>query len=337
MRSRALVYLSALHPRREQAAARGGPSGEMFMSDSLLVGLDDLGFRTNRIGALRSLLGLRMRQVLSFERPSAVFVDPWSFALARHYRALPRTERGRTLVLDWFGTTAPVAESLTLRDHLVPYPYPALENLFLGFILRLPNDTWVADEDAVRAILARNSERPRRFGVVWGKEARYFGFRERELIEKIARRIPMHLTVNWHAAEPLSGEGIVNHGHLSPVDWRELIGGACFVLGLGDPILGPTALETLLAGAVLLNPVFERPRGVAGSPGVLFECQHPFAASIGPPHVLPVDLNHHEGALRLVETVISQGPAIAQEPLTHALSTFTRERYVRRLAEILRL
>jgi len=169
--------------------------------------------------------------------------------------------------------------------------------------------------------------------MVWGKEPRYFGAPERSLIRALALRIPMHLTVPWGDVEPLTGGGIVNHGCLDPEAWRGLLRDARFVLGLGDPILGPTALEALAAGAVLLNPSFRPPRVVDGNPGVAFDSQHGYAAEIGPPHVHAIDPGEQAGVVRTVETLLAEGPGV--RPLPRGLAAFTRDAYVSRLAAIL--
>jgi len=334
----ALVYLSSLHPERERGAARGGPSGERCMADSLLTGLADLGFRVSKAGTLRHFLSLRMGQALRSRPPDVVFLDPWSLALARRYRALPRTPPLRTFVLEWFGTTAaaiPAGAGLRPSDYLVPYPYPHLSNRFIGFILRSETGSFLADGEELRRQYGENLERPRTFGVAWGKEPRYFGSRERALIKQLATRLPMHLTVEWGDADPLTGAGIVNHGHMDPRGWRALLGGARFVLGLGDPILGPTALEALASGAVLLNPSFAPARTVDGNPGVRFDTQHSFAATIGVPHVVSIDPARTEQTVRTVEELMFSDPETTGTSLPHGLADFTRSAYVSRLAQIL--
>lgn len=334
----ALVYLTSLHPDRERRAERGGPSGEMVMSQSLLAGLSDLHIPVARTGTLRRFLLLRTGQFLRFHRPGIVFLDPWSLALARRYKALPRIPAGRILVLEWFGTQGaaiPDDVGLAPRDYLVPYPYRGLENRFLGFMLRSESGSFLENEAELRTEFAHSLERSRTFGVVWGKEPRYFGPRERSLIQALATRLPMHLTVNWGTANPLNGEGIVNHGHMEPRAWRGLLRGGRFVLGLGDPILGPTALEALAAGAVLLNPSFAPARFVEGNPGLRFDSQHPFAATIGSPHALPIDLSRPEQVIRTVDDLMAAPAAVATRSLPPGLADFTRDAYVSRLAAIL--
>lgn len=337
MTATALVYLTSLHPDRERAAARGGPSGEMFMSGSLLTGLSDLGFRVSQPGTLRHFLQLRVSQILRLREPDIFFLDPWSLALARRYKALSRKHASRTFVLEWFGSTEaaiPSTTGLTPQNYLVPYPYPNLGNRFLGFILRSQSGAFFANEAELRSEFQHSLERTRSFGVVWGKEPRYFGPRERALIQTLATRLPMHLTAEWGTAEPLTGDGIVNHGHMESADWRSLLRGAKFVLGLGDPILGPTALEALAAGAILLNPSFAPPRPVEGNAGVLFDSQHPFSAGIGPPYVLSIDLSQTERVVRTVEDLMAREPTDMARSFPPALADFTRAAYVSRLALI---
>lgn len=337
MNASALVYLTSLHPDRELLASRGGPSGEMAMSSSLVAGLSELGLRVDPTGTLRRFLRRRALQVLRRTPPDIAFFDPWSLALAARYRAWPRQPRVPTYVLEWFGTTEaaiPDQTYLPPRNYLVPYPYPDLQNRFLGFMLPSGKGAYFTSATELRTAFVRSRQTPRTYGLVWGKDPRYFGARERSLVQTLATRVPMHLTVDWGSAPPLTGDGILNHGHKEPEAWRALLRGARFVLGLGDPILGPTALEALAAGAVLLNPSFKPARSVEGNPGVSFDSQHTFAGTIGPPHVLSIDLAQPERVTRIVDDLLAHPPE-PTEPLPRGLEEFTRDAYLSRLAALL--
>ena len=220
------------------------------------------------------------------------------------------------------------------EDYLVPYPYPDLRNRFLGFMLPSEEGAYVTDAAELRAAFARSRQTSRTYGLVWGKDPRYFGATERSLIQELAARVPMHLTVEWGGATPLTGDGILNHGHKEPKAWRALLRGARFVLGLGDPILGPTALEALAAGAVLLNPSFTPPRRIDGNPGVHFSSQHTFAGTIGPPHVLSIDLAQPDRVIRTVDELMAHSPE-SSAPAPGGLDEFTRGAYLSRLSALL--
>ena len=52
---------------------------------------------------------------------------------------------------------------------------------------------------------------------------------------------------------------IVFHGHLSGDEWRALLLRSKFVLGLGNPLVGPSAVDAIVAGCVYINPAYAAP------------------------------------------------------------------------------
>lgn len=69
---------------------------------------------------------------------------------------------------------------------------------------------------------------------------------------------------------------LVEAGMLPVGAWRRLLRGSDFLLGMGDPVAGPTAIEALAAGTTFVNPVF---RGWAWR-GPLGREQGPGAAGV---------------------------------------------------------
>ena len=93
------------------------------------------------------------------------------------------------------------------------------------------------------------------------------------------------------AMRDLFRDSIDNVGHLSQEGWHALLRESAFVLGLGDPVLGPTPIEALAAGCVYLNPVYPAPRQLGQNARVKLRTQHDALAAIGPPAVLDVQLH----------------------------------------------
>jgi len=54
------------------------------------------------------------------------------------------------------------------------------------------------------------------------------------------------------------------------------------MIGLGNPILGPSAIDAVSMGCMFLNPVFDQP---VTHNGLSFASQHPFAEKLGAPYV----------------------------------------------------
>ena len=122
-------------------------------------------------------------------------------------------------------------------------------------------------------------------GVVWGKKRSYFdGGGRVEWLGAAAALAPLHGSFPLSAAD---GTAIVaagrSHGHMAKEEWDALLGSASFFVGVGDPLLGPSAVDALGAGAVYIDPFF------ANVPGVRHDLarwgsQHPFVTMLGEPY-----------------------------------------------------
>ena len=210
-------------------------------------------------------------------------------------------------------------------------------NRFLGYVVHLGLEPRLADASAIRRRLRTSLGGKRRQGIVWGKELRYF-VEHRSLIEALASECDVHVTV---AARQMPGDlqlpkNVINHGHLSREAWRALLAESSFLLGLGDPVSGPSALEALAEGCVYIDPRYATPRAINGLAQVTVTSQHPYASGVGAPWSRVVNLGDL-GAVR--EAVLASFDTAAREaaldPLVDALTPFTEAAYVDRLRGIL--
>ena len=121
-----------------------------------------------------------------------------------------------------------------------------------------------------------------------------------------------------------------HHGHLSRGEWDSLLAGSSFFLGLGDPLLGPSALDALGAGAVFVNPTFEGGAGGVRQERAAWGSQHPFLAGIGAPYVCNARLDDAEALRACVEAalLLDLPPLVPRE--------FTQEAYAARVEGIFR-
>jgi hypothetical protein len=322
-----VVYTSACHPRWQARAAQGGPMGELVMLRSLVEGLRRIGARVSSIGSLRRFAAHRARhawdRVARGRRP-LYFLDPVTLELASRYRLLGAGDAPRVLLLDWFGTPPSLVSAalpaLTAARYLVPYPDEGGWNTFLGFALG----------DRIAPV----ADRPARRGLIWGKEPRYVRGAAAAAIARLASVCELHATI----ADADQGStdhlptSVVNHGVLDQAAWRSLLRESSFVVGLGDPIAGPTALEALAEGCAYLNPCFSPPRLVNGVAELAIASQHPYAARIGAPFVFDVSLSDPESFVRAAEASFDAEPRRARiEQLRRGLAPFRREAYESRL------
>jgi len=93
----------------------------------------------------------------------------------------------------------------------------------------------------------------------WGTESSGISLRGAKEKGLSARRSKLCLLSTMAPGEQWQGGGaspLLVVGMLPLAAWRRLLRGADFLLGLGDPVAGPTAIEALAAGTTYVNPVF---------------------------------------------------------------------------------
>lgn len=76
------------------------------------------------------------------------------------------------------------------------------------------------------------------------------------------------------------------HRLMQPTEWEALVAESAYMIGFGDPILGPSVMHCLAVGTPYLDPVYPSPKTVPS--GMAFTSQHSFALSFGAPLVYPV-------------------------------------------------
>ena len=83
--------------------------------------------------------------------------------------------------------------------------------------------------------------------LVWGKEPRYFTKPVKDFLSRLhstfAPNIAIHTTLKSmdHPILPF----IVNHGIKGIEEWKSLLRSVHFVIGIGDPVVGPTAMDAI--------------------------------------------------------------------------------------------
>ena len=126
--------------------------------------------------------------------------------------------------------------------------------------------------------------------VVWGKNQGYFNteviYFLQAIVDKFGDNVTIHTTLSKdNTLLPFAN----NHGVLGKEEWFDLLRKSHFVMGLGDPVIGPTAFDGISTGAILLDPVYNQPRHLSNLNGELrLSSQHPYAVEfIGQPYTLP--------------------------------------------------
>jgi hypothetical protein len=119
---------------------------------------------------------------------------------------------------------------------LTPWNYN-LNNTFLGFNI-----------DVLYKNIISN-KRYEKIGVLYGKMLKCLNI---DLITYLTDRNIKFYCVSH---EPLEMKNIHNLGNLSPTDWRQLLTQCGFILGFGDPRVGPTILECIYYKVPFISPL----------------------------------------------------------------------------------
>lgn len=338
-----LIYTTSLRPQWRTDGARGGPQGEIRMVDDLIEGLGALGCRVTQAPTLRWFYARRrVEQLLGWmTTPGRLVLDPWSLALAVRHGLLDDRDAARLRILEWYGTpSAHIPSSprdLQASQYLLPYPDSRHGNHWIGFLLRDTAQRPLASRDQLAQYLRASMAMKRPQGLVWGKEGRYFTEPVRRLLTRLSRSCELHITIDEArlAGDPLDGR-FINHGSMAPGAWRQLIRESAFVIGIGDPMSGPTAIEALAAGAVYLNPRFTPPRRINDVEGLEARTQHPFTETIAAPFVREYAVDEPDQAVAAAADALARvggrPDAAPLAPLLDALEPFTWQTYLGRIA-----
>ena len=275
-----LLIVGTLQAVKQNAEKNGGPMGEVVFFTSVLQALL---CSSHRVTVAREPGEIKRADLARFD----IFLTErlW-IGTAGSLKALGVVDRFpcRVRLLDFFGTSrSQVPFGLASRQILTPYPY-ASGNEFIGLVVKdhaggnpIP---WDLKDDA---------------GLIWGKEPRYFDAPHvREALSALADlNVTLYVSINPNSLQS-SGiklpSNVVNQGVTTRSKFLQLLRRLKFVLGLGDPILGPTALEAIANGLAFINPLRE-PFFVGSNTDDLITSQHPYVAqTIGEPYVYTIQL-----------------------------------------------
>jgi hypothetical protein len=214
----------------------------------------------------------------------------------------------RRYSVDFWGTPQQqAARGTKVSEYLVPYPYPC-GNTMIGF--RVEDKAYRADPP------------PKRKGLVLilGKEPKYFTPAVRRALDAVAKLADVKLvaTVPREKARGLPSS-VENRGLLDAAGYSKLLGEAEVALGLGDPVLGPGALDALEHGCAVVQVRYPRPRVEKWvNPRLPWRTQHDFVDAVGAPWVASVSLEEYPDAVRRALDAVSREPPRSRLPAEYS-------------------
>ncbi|CAM9185165.1 unnamed protein product [Laminaria digitata] len=251
---------------------------------------------------------------------SAYVLDPWTWAgKGWRLKAQLQGRQHKMFILDFFGSDKPHANlGVPSTHHLTAFPVPASQSrTFLGY---RADSSGMLQSGGVGVV-----KKPQ--GVIWGKTAASFEGSAASVIARLADYVELHSTIApkdapLRQAARFKHRNIVYHGMLSPEKWQGLLQESKFMVGLGDPLSGPSAVDAVMAGCVYLNPIYATP--VKN----IYTSQHPFLAqTVGEPYVCSFGQTDANAALDCARKALEQNlpPMLPQELTNEAHHKRVRE------------
>mmetsp|Transcript_11887 Transcript_11887/g.17716 ORF Transcript_11887/g.17716 Transcript_11887/m.17716 type:complete len:422 (-) Transcript_11887:63-1328(-) len=303
---KALIFTMDSLKSRVDESKMGGASGEMTIRFSLQQGLSFLGIEAIVFRSDKEFEA----HASKMHEYSLIFLDPWTWA-ARGWVLKPflRDHTKKIFLLDFFGSDGHknLNDLVPLSHHLTAYPVNPT-NTFLGYFIEQKED---------KPLSLKKMDR----GVVWGKDSKYYHNRK-DMLLKMASKCEIVSTAPESALP--KHPNITSIGHLKPEDWIELLETSKFLVGLGDPLVGPSAIDAISSGAMYINPTFKTPKLA------YYKSQHPFAKTSVPESVCDFNIEGSSSELlacidRALKSKLS--PRVPKELMLPS--------YMKRLREIL--
>jgi hypothetical protein len=290
----------------------GGAAGEIMIRRCLEDALRSLNVEVVIVTSDQQFNNINHDTMGSFD---IILLDPWTWAAPgwKPKRNIHGYEE-RIYILDFFGSPYTRNHGLKIPPERILTAFGSPWNTALGYFIR---------EDELKMI-SKGKATERKGGVIWGKDPKHFSNLE-SMLKKIADAVSLKAT---------SRRSLFRHnnvawlGHQTRQSWLKLLSESHFLLGLGNPLLGPSAIDAIISGAVYINPMYKKPMRDR------FQSQHDFAMEkIGSPFVCSYPEGDAVKALDCIKSATSsEREVVNQTPLW-----FRRDEYMKRIQNIFKI
>jgi hypothetical protein len=200
-------------------------------------------------------------------------------------------------IVDGFGTQPShnTARQLDLKRVLTPYPYD-LTNTAINMITdQLPADDW--------------SPKRSPQGVIWAKSFSYLSSSSvLASLKDISALASLHTTYGLSASsDPYRDLSFLySHPIMDRKSFLQLLSSSRFLLGVGKPLDGPTALEAMAHGCAFINPIFNPPIRIPDKPTDRpYTSQHVFVEQYIPrPFAYTVDIANTSALKEVIKEIL---------------------------------
>lgn len=218
----------------------------------------------------------------------------------------------KIFILDFFGSPK-LRGGLDVPPNRILTAFGSPWNTFLGYYLDNKDSELRRNNDPKDLPVRREQ------GIIWGKDRNHFEGKE-NMLAAVASKVPLIATTGQVFRHP----NIQWLGHQNKQGWSDLLFNSKFLLGLGNPLLGPSAIDAIAHGCVYINPIYTQPMRDGQ-----FRSQHPFAQEkIGMPYVCSFHEDSQDELLQCVSHALSSNlkPFIPSE--------FSWDNYLARVEKI---
>ena len=307
-RRRVLIYTMDSISSYEENSRRGGAAGEILIRLCLEKTLKNFGVDSHIVTSDYDFDSLSPRSVATYDY---ILLDPWTWAAKGWVpKASIRGQDAKIFILDFFGSPKLRGSGLNVPPARFLTAYGSPWNTFLGFYLPpLPTAG------------ARREQR----GVIWGKDANHFDGKEATLrhVADHGVKLIATATIVGPAGRLFVHDNVQWLGHQTAAGWQELLASSKFLLGMGDPLLGPSAIEAIAAGCMYINPIYPEP----AKNGLL--SQHPWAAEKAQQEYV---CSYHQGDMNQLMRCVDR--AMKAELVPHLPQDFTEASHRERVKSI---
>ena len=300
---KALLFTMDSISSYEENSLKGGAAGELLIRHSLEEAFQ---FYNIKLDVLKSD---KEFQSVNANNYDIIILDPWTWAAKGWVpKEVIKGQDKKIYILDFFGSEKLRGSGLNIPNNRFLTAYGSPWNTFLGYYM---------DELNFDNITKKNQ------GVIWGKDVKHFEGKV-ELLKKIADSTKLVSTATMPV---FNHQNIQWYGHKSRNEWMKLLAESKFLLGLGDPLLGPSAIDCISVGCVYINPIYNEPvRNNA------YSSQHSYAAkTIGNPHVCSYHIENFAELQNCVDK------AMKTDLVQFIPADFVKSNYFNRVKEIFSL
>jgi hypothetical protein len=300
----------------ETLALSGGPAGEFVIWADLVTGMAALGFDLVFVKSICEFW--RLMKINDGNDFDIVITDYDGMGTAENVGQFPR-RNCQYYIVDGFGTQAAFNKrNFDLKRILTPYPFDNSNTPIHQITGVLPKQMWADERQPT--------------GILWAKLVKYLfsssdpSHKLLGVLRNVTRMAPLHTSLSEPTIDFLRKKHRFNDRIMAAssvrnrTEFLKLMTSSKFILGVGMPVDGPTALEAIAHGCTFINPVFNPPRQQRGKPTRFnYTSQHPFIeANFAPPHVYTIDIYDHEVMEKTIQKILNSPPP---PPLIHTSNT----------------